>query len=246
MANRPRNSDHAMENTTQFDLNTAIHAWRQDLAGSPAFRSGDLDELESHLRDSVIALQDKGLSPYETFWVARSRLGTRDAIGGEFGKVNPEQVWLHRALWMVFGSVAIGALSNLVSVMAGLATLGIYEWPVRWRLAGPFSLTIYLVTFIGLFLFVWRSGRRGNGVVGKIVSWARTHPVAAPIAMFLAFNFIAGGAVCVNILTFRTQPVSVCGEIMQWRTITGVLPAFFWPVALAWLMVRTARNPVVS
>ena len=51
-----------METTTSFDLNRAIQSWRENLAQSPAFRGENLNELESHLRDSVATWQARGLS----------------------------------------------------------------------------------------------------------------------------------------------------------------------------------------
>ena len=69
-----------MENSTQFDLKDAIRQWRDSLAAAPACRPDDLDQLESHLRDSVMTLQTTGLSLREAFWVAKSRLGTNDQL----------------------------------------------------------------------------------------------------------------------------------------------------------------------
>jgi hypothetical protein len=59
-----------MENQTEFDLNRAIQQWRAGLADSPAFRAENLDELESHLHDSIRALEAHGLSVEEAFLIA--------------------------------------------------------------------------------------------------------------------------------------------------------------------------------
>ena len=111
-----------METTAQFDLNQAIQRWREKLASSPALRSGDADELEAHLRDSITVLQEKGLTAHEAFWVATSRLGTQESLDAEFEKVNVEQVWLHRLLWMLTGSIIIGLGSAFTNSIATLAT----------------------------------------------------------------------------------------------------------------------------
>src|SRR5690349_14090776 len=57
VAHRPRNLDEIMENPTSFDLNRAVQQWRETLAQSPAFRGENLNELESHLSDSIAAWQ---------------------------------------------------------------------------------------------------------------------------------------------------------------------------------------------
>jgi hypothetical protein len=88
-----------MENQTSFDLNGAIEKWRRNLEESSAFRSADLDELETHLRDAVPGLQTAGLSPEEAFLIACRRIGTRSTLETEFRKVNG-RAWLNRP-WQV-------------------------------------------------------------------------------------------------------------------------------------------------
>jgi hypothetical protein len=235
-----------MENSTQFDLNEAMRQWRENLSASPAFRPADLDELEFHLRDSVALLQTKGLSAREAFWVAKSRVGTNDALDCEFGKVNAEQVWLNRALWMVIGSLAIRTLSSLVSVLVYLAAVAVHELTKEERLLGPFILVVQLVALIGLVLLAWRSARRNNGVVWRMGGWMKAHPIAAAISVFLfvALNYISnGGAI---MLMRKTMPSSTFIALLWWQMPIGLLAACFWPIALAWLLVRTARKPVIQ
>ena len=42
--------------------------------------------MESHLRDSIVALQTSGLSVEEAFIIAKKRIGKRDALDTEFAK----------------------------------------------------------------------------------------------------------------------------------------------------------------
>jgi len=104
-----------MENQTEFDLNRAIRDWRWQLNQSPAYRSDNLEELESHLRDSVAALSRQGLSEEEAFLIANRRLGAARALEPEFAKVNGKEVWLNRLLWMLVGVQAWGLISSLSS-----------------------------------------------------------------------------------------------------------------------------------
>jgi len=77
-----------MATTTPFHLDHAIQLWREHLATSPQFQADEVAELESHLRDSVIALQSQGLSPEESFIIASRRVGSVEQIEPEFRKVN--------------------------------------------------------------------------------------------------------------------------------------------------------------
>ena len=78
-----------MENRSSFDLNLAIQRWRENLAQAPTIRQESLDELESHLRESLMALQRSGLSPEEAFIIASRRMGPGVALEEEFVKVRP-------------------------------------------------------------------------------------------------------------------------------------------------------------
>jgi hypothetical protein len=77
-----------MTTSIQFDLNSAYRNWREKLQQSPHFRSENLDELESHLRDSVNVLQTKGLTADEAFMIGTRRVGTAEALEEQFAAQN--------------------------------------------------------------------------------------------------------------------------------------------------------------
>jgi len=116
-----------MESTrTPFDLNQAIQHWRDQLGQSPALCRENLDELESHLRDSIANLQHRGLSADEAFLIAARRAGSDAALNREFGKINAPNVWMDRALWMLVGVQAFNLLLGLFNALAnGTGVLGI-------------------------------------------------------------------------------------------------------------------------
>ena len=93
-----------MENQTPFDLDREIQGWRENLAQSPAFRSENLDELQTHLRDSVAGLETRGLSAEEAFMVATKRIGKSAVLQTEFSKINGQALWLDRMLWVLIGT----------------------------------------------------------------------------------------------------------------------------------------------
>jgi hypothetical protein len=83
-----RNIKQIMENEPPFNLEDAIQQWRDSLIQSSRLRQEELEELELHLRDSVIALQKRGLSEDEAWLIAQRRLGKREVLKKEFGKVS--------------------------------------------------------------------------------------------------------------------------------------------------------------
>jgi hypothetical protein len=200
----------------------------------------DLDELESHLRDSIASLETRGLSAREALWVGTSRIGTTDGLDSEFAKVNAERVWLDRALWMVVGSLGILAASSLVSVVASLTTIAIHRLTDRAAVVGPLGLAVYVVALCALFVILWRAGSRGNGIPPRFAVWMNDHPVAGAsgVALFLACTQF--GSMLTANLSIRFMPLSTYGAVLQWRALSALLPVLFWPVVLGWLLKRTA------
>ncbi len=100
-----------MENSPAFDLERAIHDWRQGLSKSVAINRESVDELETHLRDSIVTLMGKGLSEEEAFLIAVRRCGTQKQIQTEFSKGGAREtlveVWFFRTAWIVVGSLTL-------------------------------------------------------------------------------------------------------------------------------------------
>jgi hypothetical protein len=146
-----------MEDPTQFNLNLSVQDWRNQLRQSAAYRATDVEELESHLRDSVEKLVAGGLSDQEAFLVASQRIGPGRALEREFAKVNQANVWLDRLLWMLVGALAwqlinvatnaLGLFINLLAVRL-TAALGHETTPVAlfWLDNLPFATALFLVT----------------------------------------------------------------------------------------------------
>ena len=74
-------------------LEHQITQWRDYLRRRDAIQSPDVEELESHLRDQVAALEDAGLSGDEAFLVAVKRMGSLDALSREFAREHSERLW---------------------------------------------------------------------------------------------------------------------------------------------------------
>ena len=242
MADRPFSTHQAVAPATRFDLSDSIRRWRQNVSGSPALCADDLDELESHLRDSIASLETRGLSAREAFWVGTSRIGTEDGLDSEFAKVNRERVWLDRALWMVVGSLGVLAASSLVSVFASLTTIAIHLLTDRVAVVGSIGLAVYLLALCALVLMLWRSGRRGTGVAWRAAAWVKSHPVAGATGVALFFAFHSVSSMLTNSLAARVTPIATYAMALQWRWFSVVLPVLFWPIVLGWLLKRTAAD----
>jgi putative ABC transport system permease protein len=70
-----------------FELEKAIREWRKQIAAEPSLEPGYIAEIESHLRDKIDDLVERGRTPQEAFDGAVRALGGTDLIGSQFFKV---------------------------------------------------------------------------------------------------------------------------------------------------------------
>jgi len=76
-----------------FDLESQIRKWRRHVQSAGSLDAQHVEELESHLRDSIDELTGRGVSVEEAFIVSIHRMGDADELKHEFAKVPTEKVW---------------------------------------------------------------------------------------------------------------------------------------------------------
>src|SRR6202011_2471620 len=70
----------------------SVH-WRAFVRRRQALHGPDVEELEGHLRDQLVALTEAGLAGDEAFLVAVKRMGNLDALSREFARAHSERLW---------------------------------------------------------------------------------------------------------------------------------------------------------
>lgn len=200
-------------------LEEQIAHWRAYVRRRPAFNGPDVEELEGHLRDQLVALTEAGLAGDEAFLIAVKRMGSLDALSREFARAHSERLWKQlviapntadesanatRAETLIVLSLAIAAaLAIKVPALSGLRLSPDHELP-------PFyarNASLFVFPLLTVY-FVWK---RGSNVVRSL---------------WLALPF-AAGAIFANFFPFRTG------------SDTQVLTALHLPIAL-WLAVGFA------
>ncbi len=195
-----------MENPTSFDLNHAIQEWRENLAQSPAFRSENLNELESHLSDSIATLQTRGLSAEEAFLIATRRIGKGGALESEFGKLNGTAVWLDRLFWILIGYQVWTFIAGAIGLITRNALFfGLYGLHYDFKSHGhtvPVTLftLVSLAGFAGSLALCWwlfnRKGQRFGLWLGRRLqrrtTWALTFGLFYLLS--LTNSLVNGGA----------------------------------------------------
>jgi hypothetical protein len=212
-----------MENPAPFDLNEAIRRWQKNLAASPAFCADNIEELASHLRDSVRKLQATGLCEEEAFLTATRRIGERDTLEREFGKVNPG---VTRSLPVVLFWIVAGIY--LFQIVYSLIIL-ILTWRARHELREYARLFSEAVS-VGLI--------RGDALDWHL-DFYRPDPRALSIAAILVF--ILGARLAVgswkgvgaSIRSFEPAIWAMTGLVVLGLVVI-FLPAFFTNYRMGW------------
>jgi hypothetical protein len=182
-----------------------------------ALNGPDVEELEGHLRDQLLALTETGLAGDEAFLVAVKRMGSLDALSREFARAHSERLW-----------------KQLVVAADGseeVATTPSAETLVVIALAVAAALAIKVPTLFGLFLGSGDEAFYARNVGFFVLPMLTVYFVwkrkwALPGALWLAVPF-AIAAVFANIYPFTRG------------SDTEGLSAIHLPIVL-WLVVGIA------
>jgi hypothetical protein len=199
-------------------LEEQITQWRAYVRRRQAIHGPDVEELEGHLRDQLVALTEAGLSGDEAFLVAVKRMGSLDALSREFARAHSERLWKqlvmapdadepaktsHAETLVVLGLALAAALAVKVPALFGHPIDPNGEPPTFYfRNASLFAFPLLAIYFL------WK---RGSGVA---------------IGLWLALPF-AAGAVFANVVPFPKG------------SHTEVLTILHLPIAL-WMAVGFA------
>jgi len=175
-------------------LKDQIAQWRTYVRRRQALHRSDVEELESHLRDQLVALIETGLAEEEAFLVAVKRMGNLDALSREFARAHSERLWKQlvvapdgdapantsRAeLLVVLILAAAAALAVKVPVLFGIHLSPDQELP-------PFyarNASLFVFPLLTVY-FVWKRG------------------IDAARGVWLALPFVAA-AVFANVFPFH-------------------------------------------
>jgi hypothetical protein len=241
-----------MEPKTEFDLNHNIQLWRQTLANSPSFQPENLDELETHIRDSVNTLEAKGLSTEESFFIAVRRLGYPTALEKEFSKVNSQTVWSPRWMWMAVGIF----LYLTVLTIKGLIDDGFlaYErhFTVNAHLIGFLNLAAAVLLFAAPIVLLRRVVRFSMRNRSQFIIRTMLNRPAICMAGLVAFNIsLAALSLFRNTMGWRgslnPEQVELIQIVMAWSIgPASIAQLILLPIAVVYLCRRHLKARLAS
>jgi hypothetical protein len=207
-------------------LEEQIAQWRAYLRRRQALHGPDVEELEGHLRDQLVALTEAGLSGDEAFLVAVKRMGSLDALSREFARAHSERLWKQLVMAPDAEKPAnTGRGEILVVLCLAVAAALAVKLPALFGLrlspneeVPPFyfrNATLFVFPLLTIY-FMWKRG------------WN------AKSGLWLALPF-AAGAVFANVFPWETAVVDNAPK----GSDTEVLTILHLPIAL-WMAVGFA------
>ncbi len=149
-------------------LEEQIAQWRAYLRRRQAVHGPDVEELEGHLRDQLVALTDAGLTGDEAFLVAVKRMGSLDALSREFARAHSERLWKQLVIAPDADEPAKTSYSEFfivlsLAVAAGLAVKvpALFGFPLSPRdEVPPFyfrNASLFVFPLLSVY-FIWKRG----------------------------------------------------------------------------------------
>src|SRR5688500_3290715 len=208
-------------------LEEQIAHWRAYVRRRQALHGRDVEELEGHLRDELVALTADGLAGDEAFLVAVKRMGNLDALSREFARAHSERLWKQLVIAPDAANEPADTKGNEIFVVLALAVAAAVavKMPALFgfRLSPdeevpPFyfrNASLFVFPLLAIY-FMWK--RAWSGVSG----------------LWLALPFVAG-AVFANAYPWEPAVVDNAPN----GSDTEVLSILHLPIAL-WLAVGFA------
>lgn len=137
-----------------FQLDKAIKKWYGQFKTNFIYDQSDLLELKDHLVNEIDNLTNSGLSEEEAFFIATNRLGDKEKLNKEFSKVNHNNIWKYRLLWMAAGIVSFFILNNLSVLISNLFSVSAIFFGLDTYL-GFFHLLGRVISLIAIFSFIY-------------------------------------------------------------------------------------------
>jgi len=208
-------------------LEEQIAQWRAYLRRRQALHGPDVEELEGHLRDQLVALTEAGLAGDEAFLVAVKRMGSLDALSREFARAHSERLWKQLVMAPDAEKPAnTGRAEILVVLCLAVAAALAVKVPALFglRLSPDEELPPFYARNASLFVFP---------LLTVYFVWKRGSDLVRGLCLALPF---AAGAIFANVFPFHNP-----GRLDNFPegSDTQLLTGLHLPIAL-WLAVGFA------
>lgn len=180
-----------MDAQPQFNLTAALQTWLSPFKKSGSFTDDELNELTSHLLDSMEALQAKELSEQEAFLIATQRLGPVDLLDQEFTKLNRPVLPRQEPVILLLGVLCFIGSRNLFETITGFVPVWLASYWGDTRITLLLDAGLCLATLLGLQLGGMRLIREGHWLGQSFFGRLKQRPVELTLLLGLLVGLSA-------------------------------------------------------
>ena len=221
-----------------FDLDEAIREWCTHLQQQGLYDDKNLLELQDHVYSEVEHLRSVELSAQEAFWIALHRMGDSRHLIREYGKVRVIPMWKHRLFWMAVGILAFSIFTYLSAFLSDMAAVIAAYFGLE-KYLGSFGVTVKLLTFSGLLVFVYSQVMPGKFGQHRYVSKLRVSRVgrrllyASPLILVIALKALS--FLSLPLLT-RFVSAESLKRLMLMKTTSDFILGYGFLILLIWVI----------
>lgn len=222
-----------------FDMDRAVAEWKSEMSRGGVVAGADVEELESHLRESAERLMRAGLSAEEAFLVSVRRLGGTDSLRLEYGKERPERVWRERAAWMFAGLLAWQAIAGLSAMVSQAGVIAAVMAGARGSTLSWSAVVADVLALAAEFALAWMVYRQVT--TGRV----RRRPgvwVATGVSAIVVGRIVSEGGM---VGLARSISPSDLGVAYLAHGYMAAALGLLLPIAFGVLAVRLHGNPAV-
>ena len=225
-----------------YNLELAIENWRNELMAQESILPENIEEMEDHLRTSILHLVKQGLSEDEAFLIASKRLGASHNLNIEFNKVNTVALWFRRLRWMVIGILLFQAFSGIWILFTRASS----EYLLVFSKSPISSGVLFIVLSAFLPAVVWLGLKNLTNVNSPLLNrltifsqlvTERQKVLAGWLAV--VFLFMPIGEIMFARLATRNLSPQIFGEysliVSVYELVAGILIPVFGILVLLWL-----------
>ena len=194
-----------------FELDKSILEWKRSFQQNCSLNEESIDELESHLRESVFELNRKGLSEEESFFVAMNRLGYAPALDAEFEKNSPLGVNQDRLIWMLSGYLGVSICGITSTAIVSSLSTGMAYAGADATATGVVVTLVQILFWIAVLVLVSQA-REVTRVFGS-------YPRLSLAAMFIAMVALPFVRPLANVAQARVVDPNWLAETYYWTGI---------------------------
>lgn len=178
-------------------------------------RGEDVEELESHLRDSVETLSKSGLSTDEAFLVAARRAGSPSELESQYDTVNTASIWRARALWMISGILLYWVLGSINEILSSVSMITGSYFSLGANIAAWGGVAIQLIFLVSLVAALVFAAKRSGVLTHRLFVSMGALLVLVPLLKF--------GQIGMSVVATRFLPIEAVGA----QALAGV----WWSLA---------------